>query len=207
MGKHRRKTSLFSFEPGCHGLRTRAGRSILTAGYDSSVLPHALRDHQQIQALAIVSAIGLAGAYLTYVFVPPATAPRINVRWADTVTDSTRPTFERQLRLLAGEHLEGTTWAYDLEDPSQCGIEALITHSAVEDTHHIERPLRTVSADAPRGLTRIRGGLSNFRDGLPLEWIGRLSLSFLVVSGIWLATTGRRHDSMSLWRFKPSRSP
>lgn len=173
-----------------HGLADGA-----PAGYDSGVLARVVKDYHRIRVLAIVSVIVLSGVYLTYLYVPPSTAPRVNVRWTGGVTDATRPTFERQLRLLAGEHQEGTTWEYDLADPSRRGIEALITHSAVEDTHHIERPLRKVSADAPRGLTRIRGGPSTLRDAWFFKWIGRLSLSFLVVSGIWLATTRRRYKT------------
>lgn len=149
------------------------------------------RDAAPILALAIASAAVLAGAVSLRLFVSPALAPRVNVRWTDTVSEPARAALERELMLLAGERIEGPTWAYDLGDPSARGIDALVTHPSIADTHHIDREERRVSADAPAGRTRIRGGLSVWRDSPSVLWVVRLSFAVLMISALWLATTGR----------------
>jgi hypothetical protein len=150
------------------------------------------RDCRQVAMLAVASALTLAAIGLLDVFVPPSRAPRVNIRWADGVSDAARIEIERQLKLVAGEHLEATTWTYDLADPSQQAIAAIVTHAFVADTHHIDRSRRILSADAPLGRTRIRGGLSRWRDVATAPWLMRFVASVLVVAGLWLATTGRR---------------
>ena len=95
------------------------------------------------------------------------------------------------MKLLEGERLEGTTWAYDLADPSPQAIGAIVAHPSVADTGNINRSRLTVSDDTRVGKTRIRGGLSQWRDAPLIPWLTRLASAFLVVSGLWLATTGR----------------
>lgn len=149
-------------------------------------------DAARIRHLASASAIILLAAGSIHAWVPSALAPRVNVRWAPAVQEPERRKTERALELMEGTRIDGTTWAYDLGDPSRSTIEALVTHPLVEDTHHIERATREVSADAPLGHTRIRGGLSLVRDSRLLEWVERVSFAVLLVSVAWLTTTGRR---------------
>jgi hypothetical protein len=149
------------------------------------------RDCRQVGMLAVISALTLAAIGFLDMFVPPSVAPRVNIRWADGVSESARVDVEHQLKLVAGEHIEATTWAYDLADPSREAIEAIVTHPSVADTHHIDRSRRTLSSDAPLGSTRIRGGLSRWRDAATVPWLTRFASSVLIVSGLWLATTGR----------------
>jgi hypothetical protein len=141
--------------------------------------------------LAFASALTLAVIGVLGMFVPPSVAPRVNIRWADGVSDTARIDIERQLKLVAGQHIEATTWSYDLADPSPEAIEAIVTHASVEDTHYIDRSRRTLSSEAPLGRTRIRGGLSLLRDAAMAPWLQRLALSVLIVAGFWLVTTGR----------------
>ena len=149
-------------------------------------------DYRRVWALALVSVVVLAGVGLLRVFVPPAFGPRVNIRWADDVDDAARVDLEWLLKLLAGEQREGTTWLYDLGDPTPSGIKELIAHPSVADTFHIDRKLGTVSKDAPQGTTRIaHGRLSMWRDSPLFNWLTRLSLSVLAVSALWLAMTGR----------------
>ena len=149
-------------------------------------------DHRRIRLLAVGSLIALAAVGAVYLFVPPAVAPRINVRWADGVSDAARARLESQLQLFAGEPREGTTWAYDLGDPSWRGVRALIAEPAVADTHLVHRRFGIVSSAAPAGTTRIAGGtLSRWRDSPAAGWIVRLSLCWLIVSAFWLVTSGR----------------
>jgi hypothetical protein len=142
--------------------------------------------------LALTSALTLAAIGFLDAFVPPSLAPRVNIRWADGISDAARIEIERQLKLVAGEHVEATTWTYDLADPSQQAIAAIVTHASVADTHHIDRSRRTLSADVNLGRTRIRGGLSRWRDVATVPWLTRFASSVLIVAGLWLATTGRR---------------
>jgi hypothetical protein len=151
-----------------------------------------MSDFQRIRVLAAASVIVLAGCGLVRIFALPSVAPRVNIRWADRVGDQERATLEQQFRLLAGERREGSTWSYDLRDPSWSAVRALVVHPAVADTHYIHRRFGIVAADAPRGTTRLpSGGLRGWRDSAVVEWAGRLAFSILLVSLVWLATTGR----------------
>jgi hypothetical protein len=150
------------------------------------------RDRRHVIVLAAMSALLLAILGVLQLFVPPALAPRVNVRWVPGLSDAVRAERERDLKLLAGEHLEETTWSYDLADPSPQAVEAIVKNASVEDTGHIDRSLGIVSADAPAGSTRIHGGLSTWRDAPVVPWLRRLASFFLGLSALWLATTGRR---------------
>ncbi len=149
------------------------------------------RDRRQVGALALASMLVLAFTGYLDVFVAPAFAPRVYVRWRGGVSDTARAQNERQLKLLAGEPYEGTTWAYDLADPSAQAIGAIVAHPSVEDTGNIDRVRLTVIDDTRFGRTRIHGGLSRWRDAPLVPWLIRLASSFLLLSGLWLGTTGR----------------
>jgi hypothetical protein len=139
-------------------------------------------------ASAIVLVLTLAARLLA----PPSIVPRVNVRWSDNVTEADRLRLETDLRLLAGEQREGTTWAYDLGDPSWRGVRRLIAEPAVADTHYLNRRFGLVSRDAPKGTTQLSAGpLSRWRDSAVAGWTVRLSLALLVVSTAWLAVNGR----------------
>jgi len=149
------------------------------------------RDCRQVGALALASILVLAAVGYLNVFVAPAFAPRVYVRWVEGVSDAARAGYERQLKLLEGERQEGTTWAYDLADSSPQAIGAIVAHPSVADTGNINRSRLTVADDTRFGKTRIRGGLSRWRDAPLVPWLTRLAWSFLVLAGLWLATTGR----------------
>ena len=158
----------------------------------TSLRTSAAADHRRIRRLAAGSLVVLAGIGALYLLVPPSVAPRVNVRWADGVGDTERVAHESRLRLMAGERREGSTWAYDLGDPSWRGVRALIAEPAVADTHYLNRRFGVVSRDAPAGTTRItQGALSAWRDSAVAAWMARLAFSLLIVSGLWLATSGR----------------
>jgi hypothetical protein len=87
-----------------------------------------------------------------------ASGPRgalVHVRWAASVDASARQKLEARFRLADGEHLEGSTWRYDLVDPSPDTIRALVRHPAVADTHHIDRS-RFALDNAERTVRRGR---------------------------------------------------
>ena len=150
-----------------------------------------LRDRRQVAALALSSILVLAFNGYLHVFVPPAFAPRVYVRWKPGVTEAARVQNERELKLLAGEPYDEMTWSYDLGDSSRQAIGALVAHDAVEDTGNIDRAGLTVADNTRAGRTRSHGGLSVWRDAPVVPWLTRLALSFLALSSLWLATTGR----------------
>jgi hypothetical protein len=153
--------------------------------------PPTPRDRRQVGTLALSSILVLAFIGYLDVFVPPAFAPRVYVRWKAGVSDAARAQNERELTLLAGEPYDATTWSYDLGDPSRHAIGALVAHGSVEDTGNIDRLRLTVADDTRVGRTRIHGGLSLWRDAPIVLWLTRLASSFLVLSSLWLGTTGR----------------
>lgn len=157
----------------------------------ATILP-TRRDRRQVGALALSSILVLAFTAYLGVFVPPAFAPRVYVRWKADVNDAERARTERELKLVAGERYDETTWAYDLTDTSPQAIGALVGHRSVEDTGNIDRVHLTVGDVRRVGRTRIHGGLSLWRDTPVVTWLIRLASSFLVLSVFWLVTTGRR---------------
>jgi hypothetical protein len=150
-----------------------------------------LRDRRRVGALALLSIIVLVFIGCLHLFVPPAFAPRVYVRWQTGVSEAARTQIERELKLLAGEPYDATTWAYDLGDPSRQAIRALVAHGSVEDTGNIDRVRLTVIDDTRVGTTRVHGGLSLWRDAPVVVWLARLASAFLVLSAVWLVTTGR----------------
>jgi hypothetical protein len=151
----------------------------------------AVRDRRQVGALALSSILVLAFIGYLHVFVPPAFAPRVYVRWKPGVSETARARDERELKLLAGEPYDATTWSYDLGDSSRQAIGALVAHVAVEDTGNIDRQRLTVADKTRVGRTRVRGGFSVWRDAPVVPWLTRLAFSFLALSSLWLATTAR----------------
>lgn len=150
------------------------------------------RERRGIATLAVISLVILAVATLAWRFVSPAVAPRINVRWAPSVSEGARLAVERELTLLRGEVKEGRTWAYDLGDISRTNVRALVAHPAVEDTHYINRSAGTVWRTAPAGTTVVGGPLNKARDSAALTWLLTASATTALVSALWLFTTGRR---------------
>jgi len=158
---------------------------------------NASRDLRQVAALALSSILVLAFMAYLEMFVPSALAPRVYVRWKADVSEAARGQSERELKLVAGEHSEGTTWAYDLTDDSPQAIRALVRHRFVEDTGNIDREHLTVVDDSRVGRTRIHGGLSVLRHSLVATWLNRLAYSFLFLCGLWFVTTGRRINELT----------
>ena len=150
-----------------------------------------LRDRRQVGALAVSSILVLALIGCLHVFVPPAFAPRVYVRWKAGVNGTARTQIERELKLLAGEPYDATTWSYDLGDRSRQAIGAIVAHGSVEDTGNIDRARLTVTDDTRVGTTRIHGGLSLWRDAPVVLWLTRLASCFLILSSVWLLTTRR----------------
>jgi hypothetical protein len=104
-----------------------------------------LRDLGLARAAAILAvsflAIGLLGG-LALLWLEPPHSIRLNIRWKNDVDPGRRAALERELRVSNGDPTEGetgTTWAYELADPSADNIRAIVQHPSVDDTAHINR--------------------------------------------------------------------
>ena len=152
-------------------------------------------DRRRVRLFAVISVVMLAAAGTVRWSAPSPFVPRVNVRWSATVSDLERADLERRLALTAGQRLEGTTWVYDLRDPSPAIISAVVNHPAVDDTHHIERGVARISADAPHGTTRLDGdGPAGWIHSPLFTWFMLFWFTSFVVSGAWLATAENRQS-------------
>ena len=82
----------------------------------------------------------------------------IHVRWQPSVDEATRRMLEARFRLDDAEHLDGTTWRYDLIDPDADNIRAIVSDPHVADTHDLDRTTYAISASAGRTNRRQRFG-------------------------------------------------
>jgi hypothetical protein len=144
-------------------------------------------DVRQMAVFASLNLVILTAILAARLLMPSAIAPRVNVRWVAGTSDSSRMELEERFRLRASQYREGTTWTYDLVDPSPANVTALVQNPSVEDTYHINRTRGVMEDDAPRGTSFIVGasrvGWVQAEAGY---WIMVFCLSSLVVSSVWL---------------------
>ena len=139
-----------------------------------------------------VSTLMLAASVMVRATTPSPLAPRIHVRWIDSISDAGRTALERDFRLVAGQRREGTTWEYDLADPSHSSIQMLVNHPAVADTHYIDRAFGAVAADAPLGTMRLdRPGAASWIHSSLFDWFVAFWISSVVVSTVRLASAAK----------------
>jgi hypothetical protein len=147
-----------------------------------------LRGAPRIAALSCAIAIICLPTIARLVTGPPGAV--VHVRWETSVDGSARQRLEARFRLADGEQLDGSTWRYDLLDPSPDNIRDLVRNPAVADTQHIDRshftPVDTART-ARRGRIAYGGMLVTAADraalALPaiaaflvlLHWNGTLS--------------------------------
>jgi hypothetical protein len=144
------------------------------------------REHRQVRYLALTSAAILL-AVVTMRLTLPEMAPRVNVRWASGVSAGERAILERRFSLVLPAHAGGSTWTYDLGDPSPAMVTALVHHPAVEDTHGINREAGVVETDAARGTTRVGSyPLGAWVESEPVGWLGLGSGWAALLSFAWL---------------------
>ena len=106
-----------------------------------------------VRRLVVTSLLLWAIAAVTYGTLRLTFGPRpvyIHVRWAPTVDDTTRQRLEQRHSLSEREFEEGSTWGYTLLDLSRDNIRALVSDTAVEDTHYIHRTAFRPWRFAPR---------------------------------------------------------
>lgn len=118
---------------------TNRGKSAVAALRASAT---GLRQLGAWRALQVLGAAFLAISLfsgLALLLLLPHQPITIHVRWTPDADAYRRPALEQQLKLGAGRRSEGTTWVYQLDDPSTNDIRAIVTHPDVEDTAHLNR--------------------------------------------------------------------
>ena len=157
-------------------------------GRDSAL---SAREYRQVRYLALTSA-AILSTVVTMRMTLPELAPRVNVRWAPGVSAGERATLERRFNLVLPAHTEGSTWTYDLGDPSPAMVTALVHHPAVEDTHGINRQAGIVETDAARGTTRVGSyPLGAWVEWEPVAWLGLGSGWATLLAFAWLVINRR----------------
>ena len=103
---------------------------------------------------AVVSLLALAALWPERAPVPRS--EQVTVRWAAGLSEEQRAVLERQFSLGSGELKPDTTeeesvWNYRLSDMSVDNVRRIVTHSAVADTHFIDRATFEVERQPPPG--------------------------------------------------------
>jgi len=147
-----------------------------------------LGDRGRVLVYVAVSGIMLASSVTIRLSAPSPFAPRVHVRWAEGIADAQRSQLEERFVLLAGRRRDGSTWEYDLAEPSPSTIQALLRSPAVGDTHYIDRSTGAAAPNAPRGTTRLnQGRLVAWIHSRLFDWLMAFWASSLFVSSVWLA--------------------
>ncbi|MGE0447442.1 MAG: hypothetical protein AB7P99_19630 [Vicinamibacterales bacterium] len=89
--------------------------------------------------VAVPATVATAGAAALFAVTITAPAVSINVRWAPELSQRDRVDLEQRFGLASGSRREGTTYQYQLLDPSSSNIRALVEHPAVDDTANLHR--------------------------------------------------------------------
>jgi hypothetical protein len=155
------------------------------------------REERRVGFLALASALILAAVAGLWA-AAPARAPRVTIRWGPQVPARDRAALEARFRLLAGERRDRTTWSYDMGDPSQTLVTALVGHPAVEDTGGIDRARGIVSAEAERGSSWLGSAwLGALAESRTIAWISVWCCWSAVLSAAWLLAgrSARRRTS------------
>lgn len=148
-------------------------------------------ERTQVRNLAVASVVVLL-IFGAVRLAAPQLAPRVNVRWAPDVSAEQRVAVERKFHLVSPTQVEGSTWTYDLGDPSRANVTALIADAAVEDTYGINRRAGVVEPDAPRGTTWVESSaIGAWAASWPIAWVGLIAMWATLLSCVWLAFNRR----------------
>ena len=107
----------------------------------------------------------------------------VHVRWQASVDNTERQRLETGLLLVDGLEVEPFTWRYDLTDPSETRIRAIVDHPAVADTHYIDRQQYTLAPETPR--TARRHGLITVGGDRAIGIVDRLAMILAALAGLF----------------------
>ncbi len=114
--------------------------------------------------------------------------PLVNVRWVDGISQEERSAAIRDLGLEAGEQLEGTTWQYELPDPTRERLTALVRHPSVDDTHRFDLGPPLIPPVQP-----LRPGVVALLIGLATSAVWRAA------PVVWVAVAWATHRAITQW--------
>jgi hypothetical protein len=137
------------------------------------------------RALALFCLALLLSSGVRLLLGPPGAI--IHVRWQPSTGETERAALERRYSLAEAHALDGSTWRYELTDPSDDNIRALVDDPAVADTHYLNRSTYSVDAAAVRTARHRR--LPSLADRLIM--VVDASASVLAAAAILLLLLGR----------------
>ena len=112
----------------------------------------------------------------------------VHVRWQAAMEATERQRLETEWQLVDGQEVSPSTWRYDLTAPSDGRLRAIVQHSAVADTHYIDRERYTL---APEALPSARRhGWITVGGAVAVGFVDRLALLLAMLAGLCLL--GRR---------------
>ncbi len=107
----------------------------------------------------------------------------VNIRWQAALDAVERQRLETKWQLVDGQEVSPSTWRYDLTDPSEDSLRAIVAHAAVADTHNIDRQRYTVAPEA--GRTVRRAGLVTAGGAVAVGLVDRLALLLAMLAGLY----------------------
>ena len=145
------------------------------------------------RAWIALGAVAIAVAALGDIRV---TGPRIAVRWAASVSDSSRAELETRYSLQDGRRDSGPEWRYQLGDRSRENIGALVQDPAVADTGYIDRVQLTAGEpDVEVGVRPLPFPLSTDDEFRDLGQLFQIQSLCLLIAGGGLLWAARRDDA------------
>ncbi len=134
--------------------------------------------------------------------IAPPSGPRINVRWADDVSDEARRALEQSRGLVSPRQTDGSTWSYVPLNIERPDIRTLINDPAVLDTHGINRPAQQLDNEIPfylalerrYSILRVRLAPGVFSRGNARAWFYDLTVLTPIVASLlvaWLLWSNR----------------
>jgi hypothetical protein len=138
--------------------------------------------------------------------IAPPSGPRINVRWADNLSDEARRALEQSRGLVSPVHTDGSTWSYVPLHIERADIRTLINDPAVLDTHGINRPAQQLDREIPfylalerrYSILRLRLAPGVFSRGNARAWFYDLTVLTPIIASLVVAWL--------LWRNQIDRS-
>ena len=98
----------------------------------------------------------------------------VHIRWQPSVDAAARERLETAWQLVDGQEVSPATWRYDLTAPSERRLRAIVAHTAVADTHDIDRQRYTLAPEARR--TARRHGLITVGGAVAVGLVDRLAM-------------------------------
>ena len=106
----------------------------------------------------------------------------VHVRWQPSLDAAERQRLETEWQLVDGQEFSSSTWRYDLTAPSEGRPRAIVTHAAVEDTHHIDRQRYTLAPTTLR--TARRHGQITAAGAVAVGRVDLLALILAALAGL-----------------------